>query len=309
MNESNKRKRLFCFGYGYTCDYLGHILKQQAGQRWTLSGTTRDSEKRKSLLLRRIRAHIFDYECPLPDPYLVLKDVTHLLISTPPGDAGDPSFLVHGDDLAHLPNLEWIGYLSTTAVYGDRGGRQVDETSEIQPTSRRGTRRAVAEEQWLSLYHSHGLPVHIFRLSGIYGPGSSALDSVRAGMARRIDKPGQVFNRVHVEDIAQALSASFARPNPGSIYNLADDNPEPSHEVIKYACELLGKEPPPCIPYEEVDMAPIARSFYEDNKFILNNKIKNELGITLKYPNFRKGLEGCLEAEKHALHAFRQATY
>lgn len=309
MDENDINKRLFCFGYGYTCDYLGHALKQKKSQTWTLSGTTRDLEKRNSLLLRRIRAHIFDYECPLSDPYLVLKDVTHLLISTPPNDSGDPSFLAHVDDLVQLRNLEWVGYLSTTSVYGDRGGGKVDETSKIQPTSQRGSRRANAEEQWLSLYRSHNLPVHIFRLSGIYGPGSSALDSVRAGIARRIDKPGQVFNRIHVEDIAQVLLASFERPNPGSIYNLADDDPRPSHEVIEYACHLLGMEPPPCIPYTEADMAPIARSFYEDNKYVLNDKIKNELGVTLKYPDFRKGLEGCLDAERHAVHAFRQATY
>ncbi len=303
----DKSKRLFCFGYGYTCDYLGHALQRAGG--WTVSGTTRDPDKRRMLLSQRIRAHIFDYEHPLPDPYFILRDVTHLLISTPPDDDGDPTFNMHGEDLLRLPNLEWVGYLSTTGVYGDRNGGWVDENSEIRPGSRRGSRRVRAEEQWYSLFEHHGLPLHIFRLSGIYGPGRSALDSVRAGVARRIDKPGQAFNRIHVEDIVQVLMASFDRPRPGAVYNLADDDPEPSHEVIRYACELLNILPPPLIPYDEADMAPIARSFYQDNKRIKNDLIKNELGVVLKYPNFREGLIGCLEAERHARqNAFHNAA-
>lgn len=303
----DKSKRLFCFGYGYTCDYLGHALQNAGG--WTVSGTTRDPEKRRMLMTQRIRAHIFDYEHPLPDPYFVLRDVTHLLISTPPDDTGDPTFSMHGEDLLRLPNLEWVGYLSTTGVYGDRNGGWVDENSEIRPTSRRGSRRVRAEEQWYSLFEHYGLPLHIFRLSGIYGPGRSALDSVRAGVARRIDKPGQAFNRIHVEDIVQVLMASFAKPRPGGIYNLADDDPEPSHEVIRYACELLDIIPPRLIPYDEADMAPIARSFYQDNKRIKNDLIKQELGVQLKYPNFREGLIGCLEAERYARqNAFRHAA-
>ncbi len=303
----DKSKRLFCFGYGYTCDYLGHALQRTGG--WTVSGTTRDPDKRRMLLAQRIRAHLFDYEHPLPDPYFVLRDVTHLLISTPPDDTGDPTFAMHGEDLLRLPNLEWVGYLSTTGVYGDRNGGWVDENSEIRPTSRRGSRRVRAEEQWYSLFEYYGLPLHIFRLSGIYGPGRSALDSVRAGVARRIDKPGQAFNRIHVEDIVQVLKTSFDRPRPGAIYNLADDEPEPSHEVIRYACELLGIKAPPLIPYDEADMAPIARSFYQDNKRIKNDLIKQELGVALKYPNFRDGLIGCLDAERHAgINAFRHAS-
>ena len=154
-----------------------------------------------------------------------------------------------------------------------------------------------AEQEWLSLFHHNGLPVHIFRLAGIYGPGRSALDSVRAGVARRINKPGQVFNRIHVEDIVQVLMASMARPNPGAAYNLADDDPVPSWEVITYACELLGIEPPPILPYNEADMAPIARSFYSDNKRV-GKRIKTELGVQLKYPDYKKGIEACLAAEQ-----------
>lgn len=305
---SEKSKRLFCFGYGYTCDYLGHALQSMGG--WTVAGTTRDPEKRRHLLSQRIRAHIFEYDNPLPDPYFALRDVTHLLISTPPDDEGDPTFIMHGQDILHLPNLEWVGYLSTTSVYGNRNGGWVDERSGIRPSSRRGSRRLRAEEQWHQLYRDHNLPLHIFRLSGIYGPGRSALDSVRAGIARRIDKPGQAFNRIHVEDIVQILIASFNKPRPGAVYNLADDDPEPSHEVIRYACELLGLTPPPVMPYDEADMAPIARSFYLDNKRVKNDLVKDELGIGLLYPDYKAGLLGCLEAERHAGRTlFEDATY
>ena len=292
-------KRLFCFGYGYTADYLGHAL-QTYDKGWTIGGTTRDHERRRELLARRIRARIFDQQHPIADPATLLGRLSHLLISTPPNDYGDPVFNLHQDDIAQLKKLKWIGYLSSTGVYGDRSGGEVTEQSEIRPTSQRGSRRALAEQQWLSLYERYGIPVHIFRLSGIYGPGRSALDSVRVGVARRIEKPGHVFNRIHVEDIVNVLLTSFANPNPGSIYNLADDMPAPSHEVIAYACELLGLMPPPVIPFEEADLAPITVSFYNDNKVVRNDKLKTELGVQLKYPDFRSGLEECLRAEEHA---------
>lgn len=288
-------KKLFCFGYGYTCDYLAHALNAQGD--WSIAGTTRDLEKRTLLRSRGVKAHLFDYEHPLGDPYSILHGTTHLLISTPPADEGDPTFVMHAEDLLQIPTLQWVGYLSTTGVYGDREGGTVDEYSEIRPNNRRGSRRVRAEQQWFSLLQQYGLPLHIFRLAGIYGPGRSALDSVRAGVARRIDKPGQVFNRIHVEDIVQVLMASMDHPNPGAAYNLADDDPVPSHEVILYACQLLGITPPPLIPYDEADMAPIARSFYKDNKRVSNRRIKEQLGVALKYPDFRKGLEACLEAE------------
>ena len=289
-------KKLFCFGYGYTCDYLAHELLNQGG--WTVGGTTRDPEKRSFLRSKGIQAHLFDYERPLGDPYFILDGTTHLLISTPPDDMGDPTFAMHAADILRIPTLQWVGYLSTIGVYGDRDGGIVDERSEIRPNSKRGSRRVRAEQEWLSLFQGYNLPVHIFRLAGIYGPGRSALDSVRAGVARRINKPGQVFNRIHVEDIVQVLLASMAYPHAGQAYNLADDDPVPSHEVIKYACEVLGLTPPPLIPYNEADMAPITRSFYADNKRVANNLIKGELGVQLKYPDFRAGIDACLAAEQ-----------
>lgn len=294
----NKEKKLFCFGYGYTCDYLSHELQRMGG--WSIGGTTRDVEKRTFLRTRGVKAHLFDYEHPLGDPYFILDGTTHLLISTPPDDMGDPAFNMHAQDILRIPTLEWVGYLSTTGVYGDRDGGIVDENSELRPNSKRGSRRLLAEQSWYGLFKDSGLPLHVFRLAGIYGPGRSALDSVRAGVARRINKPGQVFNRIHVEDIVQVLLASMARPNPGAAYNLSDDDPVPSWQVITYACEILGITPPPIIPYNEADMAPITRSFYSDNKRVLNDRIKSELGVTLKYPDYKRGIDACLEAEKYA---------
>lgn len=291
-------QRLFCFGYGYTCDFLGRALKA-AGQ-WDLAGTTRDQSKRTALRQRGIDAYLFDSERPLGDPLLMMQGVTHLLISTPPDQEGDIVHRLHVDDILRIPTLKWVGYLSTTGVYGDRDGAFVDETTDLAPNTIRGTRRTIAEKQWLSAFKNKKLPVHVFRLAGIYGPGRSAIDSVRAGIARRIIKPGHAFSRVHVDDIVQTLMKSFAHPAPGQVYNVVDDEAAPSHEVIAYASRLLGQDPPPLIRFEDANLAPITLSFYSDNKRVKNDKIKNELGVELKYPNYRLGLEGCLKAEQEA---------
>lgn len=296
--QPTSTKKLFCFGYGYSCDFIASELKK-TGQKWIIAGTTRDPQRAAQLKQKNVETHIFDRGHPLLDIGYSLRDVTHLLISTPPDDDGDPAYLIHGKDIATLlPNLEWVGYLSTTGVYGDRKGQPVDESSTVSPSSRRGTRRAKAEDQWLSLYENHQLPLHIFRLAGIYGPGRSALDSIRAGIARRINKKGHAFGRIHVEDIAGALIASFGKPNPGSIYNLCDNKPAPSHEVITHACELLKRPPPPIVDFEEANLAPMTRSFYMENRRVQNDKIKAELNYTFKYPDFKSGLAGCLEHEQ-----------
>lgn len=304
--QQSGEKHLFCFGHGYCCDYLGQALVSTGG--WRVSGTTRDPEKKEILRSRSIRPFTFSEAHPLPDPLYILRDVTHILVSIPPGDDGDPSFLAHMQAICQLENIEWVGYLSTTGAYGDRDGGWVDEDSEVRPTTIRGSRRAKAEEQWLSLFKYHDLPVHIFRLAGIYGPGRSALDSVRAGVARRIEKPGHAFSRVHVSDIVQVLLASIDRPTPGEIYNVCDDEPVPSHVVIDYACRLLGLPSPPLIPYEKADLAPITRSFYADNKRVSNQKIKSVLGVDLKYKSYREGLTACLAEEKGAIGTLRDYT-
>jgi nucleoside-diphosphate-sugar epimerase len=200
----------------------------------------------------------------------------------------------HENDIAGLEELCWVGYLSTTGVYGTRGGGWVDETSELHPTSARAARRAAAEAAWLDRWRTRGVPVHLFRLAGIYGPGRSAFDALRAGTAKRVDSPGQVFSRIHVEDIAQVLLASIARPRPGAVYNVCDDEPSAPADVIARAARLIGVAPPPLVPLDAAGLPPMARSFYADNKRVSNRLIKEELGVALAYPNYRVGLRAIL---------------
>jgi nucleoside-diphosphate-sugar epimerase len=278
--------RLFCFGLGYSPMVLAERLLPRG---WRVAGTTRSPEKAEALAARGIEAFLFDTGRPLADPAAALAGTTHLLSAVPPGPAGDPVTLAHGADLARLEGLRWAGYLSTTGVYGDHGGDWVDEDTPRNPGTRRGLARLAAENAWLALWRQ-GLPVHLFRLPGIYGPGRSAIDSLRAGKARRIDKAGQMFSRIHVEDIAGVLEASMAHPNPGAAYNVCDDEPAPGHEVIAHAARLLGMEPPPLVPFEQADLSPMAASFYADNKRVRNDRIKRELGVRLAFPTYREGL-------------------
>jgi nucleoside-diphosphate-sugar epimerase len=282
-------RRLFCFGLGYTALALARSLSAES---WSVAGTTRDVGKRERLAGEGFEMHGFARERPLAD-LAALADATHMLASIGPDEAGDPVLAHHLKDLRRCANLTWVGYLSTTGVYGDRGGAWVDEADPAAPSMARTRRRVAAEGHWLA----SGLPVHIFRLAGIYGPGAgrNALDAVRGGTARRIVKTGQVFGRVHVDDIVQVLSASIARPNPGAIYNVADDEPAPPQDVIAFACQLLGVAPPPEVPYEVAELSPMARSFYADNRRVCNARIKRELGVSLRYPNYRAGLCAILE--------------
>ncbi len=230
-----------------------------------------------------------------PGQDIPLTGVTHILSSIGPNAKGDPVLARLRDEIAAVaPDLAWVGYLSTTAVYGDRRGDWVDETTPIAPTSERGTWRAEAEAQWQQV---PDLPLHIFRLAGIYGPGRGPFAKLMAGKARRIVKPGQVFSRIHVDDIAQALLASIDAPNPGAIYNLCDDDPAPPQDVLGYAAELLGLPVPAEVPFDEAGMTPMARSFYGENKRVRNQRIKDELGVQLLYPSYREGLCAVLAAE------------
>lgn len=273
--------------------YLADSLKTEGD--WVIAGTTRDTERQAELREDGIKAYLFSRDQPLGDPGFILDKTTHLLLSIPPDDDGDPAFTLHAEDIAALKSLGWIGLLSSTGVYGNRDGAWVDEEAELRPTSKRGNRRVKAERQWVTFARRHNLPLTIFRLSGIYGPGRSAIDSLLAGRARRIEKPGHAFNRVHVADIVQALIASFDQGPGIEVYNIADDVPAPSHEVIAYAAKLLGQDPPELIPYGSVDMAPMLHSFYRDNKRVSNLKIKDRLGVRLLYPSYREGLDSCLE--------------
>jgi nucleoside-diphosphate-sugar epimerase len=290
---SDPAPRLFVFGLGYSAQVFARRLRARG---WRVAGTTRNPEAATALRTEGIEALLFDRDRPLTDPAAALAGTTHLLAGIPPDEAGDPVLDPHGPDIGACAGLAWVGYLSTTGVYGDRGGGWVDEDSALEPTGPRGVRRRAAERAWLALRRSHGLPVHIFRLAGIYGPGRSALDQARVGTARRIHKPGQVFSRIHVDDIATVLEASIARPHPGRAYNLCDDDPAPPAEVVAQACALLGLAPPPLVPFEAAALSVMARSFYRDNKRVSNQRIKEELGVSLAYPDYKTGLEAILAA-------------
>jgi nucleoside-diphosphate-sugar epimerase len=284
---------LFCFGLGYTALMLARRL---IASGWVVTGTCRSTERQALLRESGFSAVLFDRNRPVDAT--ALNGVTHLLVSIPPDAAGDPVLALHGSDIATLAGrLSWLGYLSTTGVYGDRGGGWVDETAGLLPTGERGRRRVTAEQGWLELWRDRGAPVHIFRLAAIYGPGRSAFDALRAGTAKRIDKPGQVFSRIHVEDLASVLSASMERPRPGAVYNVCDDDPAAPEAVVTHAAELLGMAPPPLVPLGAAELSPMARSFYDDNKRVANRVIKTELGVTLRYPDYRAGLVAILAEE------------
>jgi nucleoside-diphosphate-sugar epimerase len=277
---SPARSVLLCFGLGYSARVLARRLESEG---WGVRGTSRDPET---------DLPCFDRAHPLPAG--AFAGATHVLVSVPPDEAGDPVLDIHGDDIAELPGLAWLGYLSTTGVYGDRGGGWVDETSALRPSGARGRRRVAAERGWLDLWRRRGVAVHIFRLAGIYGPGRSPFDALRAGTAKRIDRPGQVFSRIHVEDLANVLAASIAQPRPGSIYNICDDEPAEPAAVIAHAARLLGIDPPPLVPFDQAGLSPMARSFWADKKRVSNALIKTELGVMLRYPNYRTGLKAIL---------------
>ncbi|WOI12598.1 SDR family oxidoreductase [Thalassospira lucentensis] len=280
-------EKLFCFGLGFSTRLVTNHLREEG---WKIAGTTRSVEKADSLRAQGIEPHIFSDDVPVADIRDVLKGVTHVLISAPPGGNGDPVLAHHAGDLAALPRGTWIGYLSTTGVYGDRDGATVTEEDDLIPSGKRGRRRVAAEKAWFDLGQRHGLCVQSFRLAGIYGPGRNALETVRSGRARRVVKPGQVFSRIHVEDIAQTVLASIKRPNAGAAYNVCDDDAAPPQDVIAYACGLLGMDPPPEEDFETANLSPMAASFYEDNKRVANDRIKSELGVKLRFADYKAGL-------------------
>ncbi len=262
---------LLSFGHGYSAQALERLL-----QGWQVVGTHRD---RKVIW-------------PGTDMRPYLKQATHLLISVAPGADGDPVLAELRDDIK-AGQFEWVGYLSTTGVYGDRGGDWVDESADLRPATKRGIARMKAEADWAAL----GLPLHIFRLAGIYGPGRGPFAKVRAGTARRIIKKGQIFSRIHVDDIAAVLKASIAQPNPGAIYNVCDNDPQPPEVVIEEAARLLGQPVPDAVAFETAEMTPMARSFYAESKRVDNRRIREELGVVLKYPDYKTGLRAVLAAE------------
>ncbi|WP_439154474.1 SDR family oxidoreductase [Yoonia sp.] len=279
---------LLSFGHGYSARALSRILLPQD---WRVIGTTRSDDKATRLMNEGVEPRIW----PGANMSPALDTATHLLISAAPDDDGDPVLAALHDEIAsRAGQFAWVGYLSTTGVYGDHGGDWVDETTPLTPSTKRGQARVAAEAAWAAI---PDLPLHIFRLAGIYGPGRGPFAKVRQGTAKRIIKDGQVFSRTHVADIARVLSASIARPNPGSAYNVCDDDPAPPQDVIAYAAELLGLPIPPAVDFETAEMSPMARSFYAESKKVRNDRIKDELDVDLLYPDYRSGLKSLLAQE------------
>lgn len=286
--------RLFAFGLGFSAQALGSRL---AAQGWEIAGTARNADKVTQLRDKGYETTRFSGEKDSAELEGVLEGTTHLLHSIPPSPEGDPVLAHYRDEIARLGTLEWIGYLSTVGVYGDQQGQWVDETTVPRPNSARTEARVKAERAWLDFGKEIDVPVHVFRLAGIYGPGRSVFDKLRAGTARRINKNGQVFSRIHVEDIARVLEASIARPRAGAIYNVADDEPTAPGDVVAHAAEMIGVTPPPEIDFEDADLSPMARTFYEGSRRIGNDLIKSELGVELRYPTYREGLASLIPRE------------
>ena len=279
---------LLSFGHGYSAQALAKLLLPQD---WRIIGTTRNEHKLGHMMNSGIEPRLW----PGADMTPALNTATHLLISAAPSEDGDPVLNALKDEItARADQFQWVGYLSTTGVYGDHDGDWVDENTALTPATKRGIARVKAEAEWAAI---DSLPLHIFRLAGIYGPERGPFAKVRNGTARRIIKKGQVFSRTHVADIAQVLAASIKAPNPGAAYNVCDNDPAPPEDVIAYAAELLGLPIPEAIAFEDADMTPMARSFYAESKKVRNDRIKDELGVKLLYPDYKAGLQALLTAE------------
>lgn len=276
---------LLSLGYGYTGR---RFLARISRTGWRVAATARTAEKAAAMADDPVTPVAWRAGAIADDAF---DDADAILVTTPPGPAGCPALAAAKDRLASgLPRLRWLGYLSSNGVYGDHDGAWVNETSQTRPGTPRGKRRLAAEDEWRTLARDHRLPLIIFRLPGIYGPGRSALDSVRNGRARRIIKPGQVFNRMHVDDIAAALAKSLHDPAAGELFNLADDEPSPPQDVISFACHLLGEAPPPEICLANAALSEMGRSFYAENKRVSNAHMKSALKLDLSFPNYREGL-------------------
>jgi nucleoside-diphosphate-sugar epimerase len=295
MNETSQQKKLFCFGLGFTGSALVRGVRARG---WTASGTCRENAQKDVWVEAKVQSYCFNGKEASAAVGNAVREASHVLVTIPPQkDSGDVVLKYFKKILTGSPQLQWLGYLSTTGVYGNRDGDWVDETSELKPGFDHQRRRVEAEGQWRDLYREHQVPVHIFRLAGIYGPGRNLLQRVRQGSAKRIDQPGLVFNRIHVEDVVQVLSASMEHPQPGAIYNVSDDVPSSPAEAVAFTCELLRVEVPPLMALEDAKLSDMARGFYLTNKKVRNHKIKEELGVQLQYPDYKAGLRALLDTE------------
>ena len=291
---------LFIFGFGFTARALAKVLSPSAFQ---ISATSRTKEGAAAIEKSGHQGFVFSGDSqPCPDLKNALAAATHVLSSAPPGATNDPVLADWSDVFTHAPNLSWLGYLSTIGVYGDHNGDWVDETTPATPHSERSKRRLLAEQSWQHVAHTCTVPLSIFRLAGIYGPGRSAIDRVKSGAARCIIKPGQVFNRIHVDDAAAVIAASLLAPEKDGIYNLTDDLPAPPQDVIAYAAKLLNAPQPPQVALDDAQLSAMARSFYSENKRVRNQRIKDDLGVRLRFPTYKGGLEAIARQGHAAAH-------
>ncbi len=285
---------LFCFGLGYSAETLVRLH----GERFTsVSGTVRTLDKANRLRATDVNAIVYAGGAAGPLVAAALESADCLLVSAAPDDAGDPMLRQLRPELTNAENLRTIVYLSTVGVYGDHGGAWIDESAPLKPTSERGKRRVLAEEAWIAFGQEHGVSVQIHRLAGIYGPGRNQLDDLREGTARRIIKVRQVFNRIHVEDIAGAAMAGFLHPAITGAFNICDNEPCPPQDVVSYAADLLGVPPPPEIPFADAKLSEMARSFYSESKRCSNRRLREVLDYQLRYPTYREGLKSMANSD------------
>jgi hypothetical protein len=283
---------VYCFGYG-TC---AHAVRQQAAsQDWQFSGTGTTEASFSDMAKENVRGYVFNGEEPMENIANRLAGVTHVLISVPPDGDGDLVLRHHWQDLLVAPDLKWVGYFSTTGVYGDRGGAEVDENTSVEPVSVRGKRRVQAELDWLKFAKEAGVKLVRFRLPGLYGPERNPLKRIQQGIPHRIHKPGHLFSRIHTDDVGRAVIAAIEKPDTEGCFNLCDDEPAPQSDVIAYGCELLSLEVPPLKNYGAANLSPMARSFYEESRYVKNDLIKKTFDFELAYPTYREGLAALLK--------------
>jgi len=286
---------VFFFGMGYSSRATARALHELRDPTIPVAGTTRSAEGAEAFVDSNYRIHVFDGEAPGPTLAEDLRRATHVIVSIPPDERGDAALLHHRADLDAAPGLQWIGYFSTVGVYGDFGGAWIDEEAPTRPMNLRSQQRVAAEQAWRDYAAARGIPLFIERLAGIYGPGRSAFDKLREGTARRVVKPGQVFNRIHVADIGRITAlAAFARL--AGTYNVADAEPAPPQDLVTYAASVMGVPPPREMPFDQAELTPMARSFYADNKRVSSRRVLEALGTQLLYPTYREGLDAIWKA-------------
>ncbi|MDB5538728.1 MAG: epimerase [Devosia sp.] len=281
---------VFFFGMGYSSRATARALHLLVDPEIPVAGTTRSADGAEAFADTNYRIHVFDGEVPGPTVREDVRQATHVILSIPPDERGDPALNLHRADLDAAPNLEWLGYFSTVGVYGDFNGEWIDEDAPTRPLNPRSRQRVEAEEAWRAYAKERGVPLFIERLAGIYGPGRSAFDKLREGTARRIVKPGQVFNRIHVADIGR-ITARAAQAKLEGTFNLTDSEPAPPQDLVTYAAQVMGIEPPPEVPFDTAEMTPMAKSFYSDNKRVSSKRVLEALGTDLLYPTYREGLD------------------